>query len=264
MADTGRMNIRINGDNSGFVKSLKDTERQTQQFTGKMQGSMAPLMASMGAAQGAAALAKFAITRKSHSNSLRQGVAMRDKLAGNANSLRAGGHNKLADIAEAKALQQSNANQSNALHGQKMMGQLNVVKKAVPFLLAGGVVTGAIAAASLVALKTLGNQKKLNEGAMKFSGAVSAHEAKLEVMNIQRQLARANDPGFVAQQKRELNAGYNFNKAGATTTGGDIATEVSIIAKNFGTALIEWLAAGGPANANAGNAAINAFNGVPV
>jgi len=256
--DNLKLKIDIEGDNKGFQKALGHTEKEIDSFASKIGnrlgfGSVLDVLQS-------AALLKMSgfkgpklkgfttqVGGGGAYQNLRQGFAAY-RLGREENSLR-----KRVLKAEQKAGQLPFYS-NNFRHGDqlKLMGgqmMANGIRMMTPVVMSA-LTTGAGLAAMGAAVAKLmsANQQKLDKKAVAFSAPVLRHEAMLELSQLRGQMARANDPGFIAQQKELARATMQSNLAGTSQSGRDVFTDAEIVAKKVYSFLL---------NAVSGNATMN-------
>ena len=265
MARDTELNIRINGDNRGFKKSLNQTQRDINQFekssggggtaagiagglagtaglvgirklllsnlasyTGIRKPGARPaaygIQAGMGAALGNPHVGSWMVTHakqmRTEKNKLRE---MRRRRAG-ALAGRDSVSTDATDLKSARASLQTIRQNRAFLSVGKLAQQ---VRMALPVL--APVMTVMAAAIG----KKISNQNQLDASSKEFSGAVLAHEAKLEVSEIKRRIERSRDAGFIGSQKRSANASLALSRAGTSVTGPNVATEAMSVIKQL-------------------------------
>ena len=257
--DTGRMNIRIDGDNRGFKESLKDSQRSVKQFEQQTSGSVKDLLAAGSILAGGVGTRKFLLgnsaaqlgitgKRQSHASGNGYGVqSMLGAALGNPNLRRwETTHKKRlakqkARIAKNQSLQETQSFDPNwdgtkrgkatfraKRQSEKYLQGLQIaanLRLAMP-MLAPVVATAAAGAAVAVA-----NQNKFDGKAAEFSGAVIAGKARIEVEELQRALTRSQDSGLVGSQMRSARASQALGRAGTSTSGVNVFSEFASVIK---------------------------------
>ncbi len=225
MKDNLKLKVAIDGDNKGFKRALTSTQRDI----GKMQektkrgglgfGDLIGLgaISQVPKAIKAVAARKMMNSRKSIAEvqSIRE---MKHSMRHNDGSMTGNQVNlvnqRLADHRATKA-------KRNRLRADAM--PLQQVKMMLPAIIAGLATTAVIATIA----NKFSNMNKFDAQSKQFSGSVMAHEAQLEVAQIRRNLARAKDPTFVAQQKRLASAQFYSQNSGTSANGRNLGADVA-------------------------------------
>ena len=240
-----RMNIRIDGDNKGFKRSLKESSREMDNFQkGAQQGGMSGgSLAALGLLQAAnGGVAAMLRRPKLRDQDLQAKYAHRQSRMSLADAAHAG---NIANYRRAKDHHdnvrgirgRTNANfQANnvPINNLKQMFNPAVIAGIGGALVAGGVIAAAV--------KGMNNQQQFNMQAKQFSGSVMSHDAQVEVRGIRKKIAQANNPDFIAQQKSRTNSKYMVSQAGVSE-GSDAFTQAGIVADHLWAALIEAVSA---------------------
>lgn len=248
-----KLQVAIDGDNTGFTKALRKTKKDVDQFQ-KQQGSGLGVM-DIAAANfatskfGGGALGKKidgivgALSARAMSHGARS-YKMRNNLNDAAlisHKHRSPMAHTLSEVADHKHSVAGKQIRS----AQRTSAALAMTGAGVMYLsaaLKGGALSAAIAAAATAALwKMSGHGRKQAFDAGKFSSGVAMATAQKEQRDIMRQMELAGNPMHMGQQQRLITAKERREQAGAVGFG-YLAGQAEIDFNNFIAALKEFTA----------------------
>ena len=248
-SDNMKMKIVIDGDNSGFKKSLNQTSRDIKQFEQK-QGGGGVGGGGLAALAGGAGLSE--VMRRGALRNSASVLGLPGKQTPGRTGIQAFlgtmlGNPKMKEhiskargaVASAAASKGSGLTTEGHLASQRAgrAGQGTLTGAAAGGFIKGALMSAAasaaIAAAAVVAFNKLASSgvKQLSDST-RFSAATSVAQAQKEQRDIMRQLDMANNPMIQAQQQRLILAQENAANQDASGLG-YVATEMAIDFNNF-------------------------------
>ena len=239
MTDYTRLNIKIDGDNSGFRRSMNQTQRETDKFV--RSPSFMEIAAAVGVGRfipsaAGGAFNNFTKQMKNLRQQFQSGGGMQALMQSHELGrvgrflqrrlypMDKGGSAKGADQLD-RAMEMSDA--MKAFKGSARTALVSTIVGAAPMILAGS-----LAAITAVVYKLWNNTKRFDTEAKQFSGPVMIHDALLEQQKTLLQIKRGQDPAYIQQQIDLANADYRLSMAGTRSGGGNVLTSMEIAIKN--------------------------------
>lgn len=271
-SDRTRLKFHIEGENSGFRKSLRETEREVDHFAkspaltrlastlglGAVGGFGAQMLAARKGAfakhrekftqmtstlgdYGSKATFRDAVRGVGVSRGIKRPFASlfeSFKESGSALQyrLKGGAFNKM------RARQASAT--ASGLRAGSMIGMRAMIAPLMPAVLAslGG---ASVAAIGAVVGKIISNQQRQIEGAREFSAPVMLAEALGELAELKQQIALAKNPAYIDREIRRVKADFNLSQAGlGAAPVAEAWEEVKIGFKDFFAWVTEYVTQG--------------------
>lgn len=230
MTTTGDLFVNIKGDNKGLKRTLDQSSRQVQGFAKKTEdrmknglgfGDIAALGALMNLRSlpsiGRNALQGMRGIRDARNTRLTEAHLMSSK---ERRKLGFEGRNFLRE--QDPALNAAHlAIRDQKRRTNRQLAPLNGVRNGLRMVMTGPAVLAAVTAATATVLAVNGKKwaNRINEATLQFNGRNIGYQARLEVANMRRDIAMANNP-IMASSARTRMAAADFRKnSGMSGTG---------------------------------------------